>query len=332
MQSAITLNSVRALVLEDDSDSAEEIRSAIELIGNIRYDFARTHDRFIKYLSSRIYDIASIDWRIGRFEVGNLALRAFNQRYPHGGSLVYSIYPVEQRAQNNGADIYLNKNDRTQLPEKMKDIVRLSLARQIVADLEGLGIDPGTKRIEAERFLQEGSQESHVYEFARRELSSQIINEYENGETAPVSSLRENLCRAGEWRTFDISSYIQLPWEKKIAHMYNLMGFDIQYLAKVMEIDKVKAERLLGDDLSESELATPDRVCLDDLLSICAYLLRTADYEPLLLPYVVRSKSKFLYPDPETPWRAQGMRDFLFSVKKSGIRDAITFIRSQYSV
>lgn len=311
----------RVVVLEDHQGEREAIVAILQDIGISHIAPAKTVDEFLKLLNSNYYDVASIDWDIRGVFQGPQMLAYVCNHSPATARVVYTVHADERsRAISAGADVFLEKTaDESSYREAISNGVRLGLARfieQNIPEQFGVSICNGPLPCPIPSTIEE-----KICSSSRESMINSLL------EGEKPSKLYESLVRRGWWREFDQDSYIQMSWRKRLLHLSSFLDMGIPELSPFLNSEVGILNDILlkstNDNLDDNELL---RSC-DSLLSVFAYLLRLAQYEPELMLHYWNVKDLFQGSESPPPWDDQGLCSYLERNRSHGINKAINWIR-----
>jgi DNA-binding NtrC family response regulator len=88
----IGFKKVKALILEDDTNYMEEIKSNLNSIENIEYELTYTYNSFKTNIEKKEFDLVSIDWQIGELYLGQHVIELVKEKQPDVAKIVLTIH------------------------------------------------------------------------------------------------------------------------------------------------------------------------------------------------------------------------------------------------
>ncbi len=305
------------VVLEDHDETANCIDKELKKDGKI-VEVADTYEKFESLVrKENKFDVCSVDWKIGKRNVGSSALDLIRTYEQDAGKVVYSVYVnqphIRREAKEGGADFILGKvgENYDAYRSEVERAARLGLSRQIrrrLAELEDpveIGFTPNTE------------EENILFSHARR-IGLELALAGQEDEL--ISLLK----RRGWFLSFDNSFYSDLSFEQKFALLFDYVKATEADLAQILQFDEAETRKLLEGNQVEEK----NELIVDELLSILAYVLRLSRYEPELMPHYWRITRLFDGSLSSPPWDMSGLHEYLKSSGVTGIGEALHWIRS----
>ncbi|MBM3298648.1 MAG: response regulator [Deltaproteobacteria bacterium] len=296
------------VIMEDEGTVLESLVEALSAEVNVACERAETMAKYVHTLQEHEdrFDAISIDWEMYDVDVGPEALRVAKRKQPNAARIVYTKHRTDQpKAIPLGADASLAKLPGGNIPaysSTMMQGIRLGLARRILREVRALDGD-GLPALPAGRLLDEDT-EILIYRRSR-ELARKhgLINR--NGRR-----LIQLLKRRNWWLTFDVDSYVKLPWHGKLAGMLTYANASNQVVAKILGTTPEAVDHLIQEGCAKTDKADDLTTAAQELLAVLGFLLRISGYEPEFMTDFWRLPDTPPSLSP-CPWSTVGMEAYL---------------------
>jgi CheY-like chemotaxis protein len=310
--------SATVAVIEDDPEVRLDLAEQLEAIApNTRLLMADTTERANHIIETEDIDVFSVDFDMNGYTVGPDLLTKISRLQVTARKVVYTQFAQLQRqAMQHGADEFVIKR-KAQYANTVQRHLRHAHAHRIAAALKehaGVTFDETLDTTDYERA---------VFHEARQSAQQAFL------EDVSVVDLIEAMKRRGWWRTLDLHEFSRLEQPKKLQTLCSYIPVEPRTIAASIGIEEAGAEGLLSTDNAWAWLpdgATFQRA--DAFLSLLAYLLRLADYQPELIEHYWSAIGLFEGSVSPPPWDREGLPVFLNRAGTAGLSDAITWIRS----
>lgn len=323
---AIVMMKPRIAVLEDSLPLAKDLLDTLNSTGRLECVPAANWVQFADAVEQEDIDAASIDWRVGDFNVGGQALKHVCRHATDAGRLVYTFYDYEQEAKQNQTDFFLRKQTDGVLLrylDKAWAAVRLGLARKTQRVLAALGRGFGVSPFTPGSF--DSCTEDQLYASARDVLLERVLS------GSPDHALRTILVRAGRWRMLNRGAYIDMPWRQKIGELSTFTSLTPDNLCKILGCRSNLETEAFFTRFQLPSVPTPELdQRADALLSIFSYVLQMASQEPEAMRHYWTAEGLYSEATRESrpPWDAHGLEVYLVENGPEGLEQAACWIRS----
>jgi hypothetical protein len=244
------------------------------------------------------------------------ALSLLKNHEKDAGKVVYSAYATGHHrsiALAGGADFVLDKigENYDEYILEVEKAAKIGLNRRISRRLTNLGYKVNVGRFPS------GEQETELLKLGRSVTREKTLNGDEDG-------LTDLLKRRGWWGHFDLRAYSDLAIWERLGILLKCAGVTEEELAKILGAAPLEAKGILVEHVVNETLEH----AADELLSVLAYVMRLARYEPSMMPHYWNSVGVFQGSYSAPPWDSYGLSNYLKESGASGIEDSLFWIRS----
>jgi DNA-binding NarL/FixJ family response regulator len=324
---AATVKKAKVIILEDEPSVAQRLEAKLQEMGNVEASVVSDMQSFQKSIEGERYDVASIDWELHNVYKGPEAIQLLDDAQPEAARVVNTKHMVEAEARHYNVDAFLHKQvnlDPFALTIGLAS--RLGLARQIMKlllktfNLDNLpDLSPGRDEI-----INEEAEDVICNEARVTALRLKVTDQF--GEN--LDMLTELLLVRGWWESFDVKAYTKLSKREKLKQLVECAQIKASELAQILEVEPRLAQTLTPDEVGVGIDSLNLIQREDELLSILAFVLRIADYDPELVPHFWRIRHMYKESLDRPPWDELGLADYLKANGRAGIIESLTWIRS----
>jgi len=309
----------RVVVLDDQPREVQELRSRLEKRG-VTVELVEDFEKLEAAVKENPVDAAFIDWQINDINKGPEALDIVRDIQPTAARIVFTKHSEkEEEAKERGADYFVVKGDTASEYWVEGASLGLGFARQLVQCLKEFGCTDlpefGSGQFPNEKVEQD--LKKHSARIALERATSGL----------DYTKLREILVRGGWRKTFDAVHYARSTWQEKLNELVRHIEISRADLGLILGVGSDVIDALL-DRGTISGLTRSLSESTDHLLSVLAFVLELAQYDPELMPHYWTVKGINSPAANRPPWDSTGLKEYLTGKGPAGLMESLVWIRS----